>query len=115
GDRPLEFRWQVTRIGALAQGEYPLGGKGAAFARAAAGLGIGRTRLVEPDGAATHETFVGPAVELGAGLRLDDLWTRGLGMSLGGSFEYAPIIGNELGERHDSGGVRVRYGLSYTW
>jgi hypothetical protein len=36
-------------------------------------------------------------------------------MALGASFEYAPIIGNELGERHDSGGVRVRYGLSYTW
>jgi hypothetical protein len=115
GDRPLEFRWQVTRLGALAQGEYPLGGKGAAFARAAAGLGVGRTRFVDQDGAAAHETHVGPAVELGAGLRLDDIWTRGLGMSLGGSFEYAPIIDNELGERHDSGGVRVRYGLSYTW
>jgi hypothetical protein len=52
GDQPLEFRWQITRIGALAQGEYPLGGRGAAFARAAAGLGIGRTRFVDQDGAA---------------------------------------------------------------
>jgi hypothetical protein len=115
GERPMRFRWQTTRIGALAQGERRLGRSFAAFARAAAALGVGRTHFTGGDGAVTHETFLGPAVELGAGLRVDDLWTRGLGMSLGGSFEYAPIIENELDERHDSGGVRVRYGLSYTW
>ncbi len=115
GEQTLRFRWQVTRIGALAQAERRLARRLAAFARAGAGLGIARTRFVDQDGAVTHETHAGPAVELGAGFRIDDLWTRGFGMSLGGSFEYAPIIENELGERHDSGGVRVRYGLSYTW
>jgi hypothetical protein len=115
GEQPLRFRWQTTRVGALAQGERRLAGSLTGFARAAAGLGIGWTRFVDQDGGATGETFAGPAVELGAGLRLEDVWVRGLGMSLGGSFEYAPIIENELGERHDSGGVRVRYGLSYTW
>jgi len=114
GEQTLTFRWQTTRIGALAQGERRLVGKLAAFGRADAGLGIGWTRLVQDD-AVTREVFAGPAVELGAGLRLDNVFTRGLGMALGGSFEYAPIIENELGERHDSGGVRVRYGLSYTW
>jgi hypothetical protein len=115
GDEPLRFRWQTTRVAALAQGERRLGRGFTAFARAAAGLGIARTRFVDQGGAATHETFAGPAAELGAGLRIEDLAVRGLGMSLGGSFEYAPIIENELGERHDSGGFRARYGLSYTW
>jgi len=115
GEQTLRFRWQTTRIGALAQGERPLGRTLTAFARAAAALGLGWTRFVDPDGAVTTEVFAGPAVELGVGLRLENLWWHGLGMSLGGSFEYAPIIENELGERHDSGGVRLRYGLSYTW
>jgi len=115
GEEPLRFSWQITRVGALAQAERPLGRRFTAFGRAAAGLGLGWTRLVGPDGAVTREVFAGPAVELGAGLRLEDIVLRGLGMALGTSFEYAPIISNELGERHDSGGVRVRYGLSYTW
>jgi hypothetical protein len=115
GVAPLEFRWQTTRVGALAQLERPLGRTLAVFGRAAAALGLGWTRFVDQDGAVTREVFAGPAVELGAGLRLENVWTHGLGMSLGGSFEYAPIIENELGERHDSGGVRLRYGLSYTW
>ena len=114
GEEPLRFRWQVTRIGALAQAERPLGQTLTVFGRAAAGLGLGWTRLVGQDGAVTREVFAGPALELGAGLRLENLVLHGLGMSLGGGFEYAPIISNELGERHDSGGVRVRLGLSYT-
>jgi hypothetical protein len=115
GVEPLEFRWQITRVGALAQLEHPLGRTLAVFGRAAAGLGLGWTRFVDQDGDVTREAFAGPALELGAGLRLENIWTHGLGMSLGGSFEYAPIIENELGERHDSGGARLRYGLSYTW
>jgi Caspase domain len=115
GEQTLRFSWQTTRVGALAQGDRMLGRGFAAFARASAGLGIARTRFVDQDRAATHETFVGPAFELGAGLRIEDLWLDGFAMSLGGSFEYAPIIENELGERHDSGGFRARYGLSYTW
>jgi hypothetical protein len=115
GEQPLRFRWQTTRVGALAQGEHRLGRTLTAFARGAAALGIGWTRFVDQGGAVTREVFAGPAVELGAGLRLENLWRHGLGMSFGGSFEYAPILENELGERHDSGGVRFRYGLSYTW
>jgi hypothetical protein len=111
----LRFQWQTTRVGALAQGERRLGAGFTAFARAAAGLGIARTRFVDRGGTATRETHVGPAAELGAGLRIEDLAVRGLGMSLGAGFEYAPIIENELGERHDSGGFRARYGISYTW
>lgn len=115
GETPLEFRWRITRAGAAVQGERRLGSSFTLFARAAAGLGIARTRFTDARGDATHETFLGPAVELGAGLRYDDLFVRGLGMALGTSFEYAPIIDNELGETHDSGGTRVRCGFSYTW
>jgi hypothetical protein len=112
---PLRFSWTTTRIAAVAQAERRLSDTFTAFARGAAGVGIGRTRFLDQTDAEAQETFVRPAFELGGGLRLEDIWVRGLGMSLGGSFEYAPIIANELGERHDSGGVRVRYGLSYTW
>ena len=112
---PLRFSWTTTRIGAAAQAERRLSRSFTAFTRGVAGLGIGRTRFLDQSNAETRETFVRPAFELGGGLRLEDVWMRGLGMSLGTSFEYAPIIKNELGERHDSGGFRVRYGLSYTW
>jgi hypothetical protein len=115
GEAPLRFRWRTARVGALAQLERRFGGRLTAFARGAAGLGVARTRFVDQDGSSTLETFVGPAVELGGGLRLEDLFLHGLGAALGASFEYAPIIENELGERHDSGGPRARIGLSYTW
>ncbi|MCW5806490.1 MAG: caspase family protein [Deltaproteobacteria bacterium] len=117
---PQRFRWASNTVLAIARGEQPFAEHGffrrlGVYAQVGAGLTIDRTRFDEAMGDARTETFVGPALAVGAGLRLDSAWLSGVTLSAGYQFLYAPAITNLLDEKHGGGGNRVGIGISFSY
>ena len=117
---PLRFEWGTTLLQAIAQGELTAGEDGflkrvALYARAGAGVAMGRTRFDDQDDMTTRETFFGPALSGALGVRLEDLFKRGLGISAGYELQYHPTIENLTGDTHAGGGHRFSLGLSYSF
>jgi hypothetical protein len=62
----------------------------------------------------TSENYFGPVLAASAGL----FWMpfRPFGFVFQGAYAYVPVLRNELGEHHDSGGFSLSLGLRYrTW
>ena len=116
--KPLRFSWSTAMLGALVRAVQPFGERGLAghagiYAQLGAGLGFGSTQLTDQDDRRTNQTFVGWGTTLGAGLHVDG--NRGIGLSLGYEFDYAPVIDNLTGDTHVSGGHRLSAGVSYAY
>jgi hypothetical protein len=117
----LDFEWNTTSLlglGRVQKTANPdafihLGG----YAQLGAGLAIGRTRFVDQDGTATRQSFVGLALELGAGIYLEPRFLPGFAWSLGANVGWAPVIDNNIGQTHASGcnPYCVSSGLSYSY
>jgi hypothetical protein len=121
----LEIDWTLSSIMAVARGvqhyadEGP-GSKVGAYAQVAAGLGMGRTRFTDVDDSVTRESHLGPSLAASAGIEFGNSntpgrWGRGLTFSLGYELVYAPVIENEIGDTHASGGHRLTTALSYSY
>lgn len=83
-------------------------------ADAFAGLGIGRTRFIDQDDKVKTDTFYGPAFAISAGIGIDRFITDGLALWWTYQAGYAPVIENDIGETHDSGGHMLGMSLSYS-
>lgn len=121
----LDVDWTLDSIMAVARGvehfsdRAPGSGFGA-YAQVAVGLGMGRTRFTDFDGSVTRESHFGPAVAASAGLEwgnsnVPGRWGRGITYSLGYELVYAPVIDNEIGNTHASGGHRLTTALSFSY
>jgi len=114
----LRFSWSTIELGPLMRAAEPFAVpaaalRGAVYAQLGAGLGIGGTRFHDQDGRSTDQWFLGWALSAGAGVVLEG--DRGVGVTFGYQFDYAPVIENLTGDTHASGGHRLSAGLSYTY
>jgi hypothetical protein len=114
----LRFSWTTTTLAGLARGEYPLTDRPFAtnvslYGQGAVGLGIARTSFLDQDAMTTTQTFYGASLAIGAGIHIEG--RRGIGVSAGYEFDYAPIIDNLTGDTHAVGGHRATLGLSYSY
>jgi hypothetical protein len=79
------------------------------FAQLGGGLGWVHSKLES-----TSENHFGPVLAASAGLFYMPF--RPFGFILQGAYAYMPVLSNELGEHHDSGGFSLSIGLRYrTW
>jgi hypothetical protein len=72
------------------------------------GLAIARSRY-KRDGTDDKQYHFGPVLRASVGLTCHMFWRLGCFMQLG--YDYAPALANDVGDRHDSGGVHVSAGL----
>jgi hypothetical protein len=125
-EMPLRFDWSVMTLMGTARGIQQFAETGwlsraGVYAQVAAGLAMGRTRLLDQDDDAHYSTHFGPALSAGAGLHFGSpgVWKRlpdfimPLSMTLGYELVYAPAITNNAGDTHASGGHRLTLGIGY--
>jgi len=116
GDLSQEFDWSQWRLAFVGRAEQWMAATGfgshfSIYGQLMAGLGIGTTSLRNAEGMTFRDTHVGPAFGGGLGLHVD--FGRGIGASLGYSYDYAPVIKDLIGNTHAGGGHR--FGLSVTY
>lgn len=78
------------------------------FVEFALGLSIARSRY-HSDERDDRQKYFGPALHAGVGLTCHMFWRVGCFIELG--YDYAPALKNEIGDRHNSGGVSLSTGL----
>lgn len=78
------------------------------FVELAVGLAIARSHY-QSDERDDRQAHFGPALHVGTGLTCHLFWRIGCFMQLG--YDYAPALKNDIGDRHDSGGVSLTTGL----
>ncbi|MBS1123719.1 MAG: peptidase caspase catalytic subunit p20 [Deltaproteobacteria bacterium] len=110
---PLRFSWNTTTIGAMGHLEHPLWRQLFVYLDVAAGLGIGRTRFIDQDGKTLTNTYFGPSAFAGGGLGFHHVIVNELALTMGMRVGWAPVIENDIGTTHDSGGTFLGIGLSY--
>jgi hypothetical protein len=125
GDYPMRFESSLYTLMAVGRAEAPItrtgvGSRVKFYAQLAAGLGYGRTQLsAEQSGMTTRDGHVGLATSLGAGILIggddNNVWFKGLGLSFGYQLDYAPVIGNLVGDTHAAGGHHVTAAASYSF
>jgi hypothetical protein len=104
------FSWTSHGLAVQLRAGYPLaGGEVVPFAEAGGGLGFARTTLEIGDIDRVSESHYGYQLTGGIGLQVNP-WQR-FGFFAKGSFTYAPVIDNLLGDTHDSGGLSVATGI----
>ncbi len=111
---PLRFEWSTTMVGGVIRRDLHLTRRLLVGADAFAGLGIGRTRFIDQDDKVKTDTFYGPAFAISAGIGIDRFITDGLALWWTYQAGYAPVIENDIGETHDSGGHMLGMSLSYS-
>lgn len=114
GDLKNQLAWRTSAVMATARGDQPLGGsRWSVYAEAAAGLGVGTTTFSNAQNMTYHDTYFGPALAAGVGIRIHDLFTDGLGFRLGYELDYMPVIKDLIGNTHATGGNYLT--LAVTW
>jgi len=112
---PLRFEWTTTTVGAVIRRDLHLTRRLMVGGDLLAGLGIGRTRFIDQDDVVKTESFYGPSFAATAGIGLDNLFTiDGLALWWTYQMAYTPVIENDLGETHDSGGHMLGISVSYS-
>jgi hypothetical protein len=119
-DEVQTLDWSMLRAVAVGRAEQPLAESGvlsrlAVYAQLVGGVGIGRTRLTNVDRMRFADTHVGPAFGLGAGIHAKSPFVRGLGMTAGYAFDYAPVIRDLIGNTHAVGGHRITAALTFSF
>jgi hypothetical protein len=112
------FDWSTYTAAAVVRGELPFAGAGvgahfSVFAQLDAGLGVGRTQLVNAQNMTYDDTYFGPAFGAAAGLHVLGWVWPGLGASLGYAYDYAPVIKDLIDNTHATGGHRLTFALTY--
>jgi hypothetical protein len=106
------FTWRAWAIGAQLRGTLPLAGHWFyGYAQGGLGLGIARTEFNpgrEQDRTARDTDF---GVQLSAALGLRFMPWRHFGFYIQGGYTYAPILQNDLGDRHNSGDASFATGF----
>jgi hypothetical protein len=110
---PLTFRWSTTAVSALARINYPLFVRLRPFGQLAAGVGYGKTTLVDEVGMTHSDGSFGPVIAATGGLEYDSDWWPRFGASLSYSFAFAPVIENLTGDSHLGLGHWVGLDLHY--
>jgi hypothetical protein len=116
-DLVQQLQWtQYTLLG-IARGELPFVDHGVwshlgGYAQLGAGLGIGHTHLDGADGMVYRSTYGGPAVSAATGLRVE---LHHVGVGGGFAYDYAPVIKDLIGNTHASGGLRLTFGVDYSF
>ena len=115
GVRPgSEFEWRTHALSAGLRARAPLARHWfVLFAEATIGAGFGSSSLhheyITRPAASYRERHRGLAVRGEAGFIVG--FGRHVGMYAAAGYVYAPVLENELGERHDSGGITFTHGL----
>jgi hypothetical protein len=112
---PLRFTWSTYAFLATARLDHRPGfmPNTRIYTQLGAGLGIGRTTLRDEADREFHETSVGPVLAAGIGLAWDWPWQRRLSFGAGYTFAFAPVITNEIDDRHLGLGGFVELDVSY--
>jgi hypothetical protein len=110
---PLTFEWQTTALSALARINYPLLTRLRPFGQLAAGIGYGKTILVDEMAVEHTEGSFGPVLGATGGLEYDSDWFPRFGASLSYTFAFAPLIENVIGDNHLGLGHWVGLDLHY--
>jgi caspase domain-containing protein/outer membrane protein with beta-barrel domain len=107
------FEWSAYDIGLYARGTLPLlDGILNPYLQAGGGLSIGTSVFKDPVQASEvvdDQVHWGYHIEVGAGLNVM-IWDN-FGVFGQLNYTYAPVIGNELGDVHDSGGLSGLIGI----
>lgn len=108
------FDWSTHGIDLRVRGTYPLaGGVLVPFGEVGGGAARSKTSLQLGSHPADRQVFWGYQLGAAAGSHLMP-W-RHVGFTAKLSYVYAPVIDNELGETHDSGGVFFSLGARATF
>ncbi|MCB9656951.1 MAG: caspase family protein [Sandaracinaceae bacterium] len=106
------YRWRAWAVGLQLRGTLPLAGHWL-YGYAQGGVGLGIARTVFDPGRDQDRTvrITDYGVQLSGALGLRFMPWRHAGFYLQGGYTYAPILQNDLGDRHDSGGASIVTGL----
>jgi hypothetical protein len=111
---PLRFEWGTTTVAATARVEHAITGRSYGYLGGLAGVGIGRSQLHDQNDMTTRNLDVGYALGATAGIGCHDaVYIHGLDFELGARVSRTPVVENDIGQTHDSGGVYLGIGLSY--
>lgn len=113
--KPLRFTWSTYSFLATARLDHRPGfmPNTRIYTQLGAGLGIGRTTLRDEADRAFHDTSLGPVLAASAGLAWDWPWQRRLSFGAGYTFLFAPVITNEIDDRHLGLGSFLELDVSY--
>ncbi|HEU0034781.1 MAG TPA: caspase family protein [Kofleriaceae bacterium] len=111
---PLRFEWWTAAFGPALHLEKRVTRRLSTHADVDAGLAISRTHFVDQDDKASRDTFFGPSATLGAGFAFRGIWLDELAFTFDVRGTWQPVIENDIGDTHDSGGIFYGFGLSYT-
>jgi hypothetical protein len=107
------FGWSSYGLGAGVRGARPLlAGRLIPYAQVSAGPALGVTTWTDATGT-YHQTYFG--YFLGARIGAAFMPWRSLGLLVQAGYYYAPVIQNNVGDTHDSGGVAVQLGTRYVF
>ena len=106
------YRWRAWAIGLQVRGTLRLAGHWLyGYGQAGAGLGIARTSYNPSNEQERTDRRVDYGVQLAAAVGIRFMPWQHAGFYLQAGYNYAPILRNGLGERHDSGGTSIITGL----
>jgi len=111
------FSFQALGASISLRPQLPLSKHFVLYGQLGVGLGLGLTQMskrgTQDTSATQHETFLGPILAAAGGAQY--MAWRNLGFFLQLTYHYAPIITNNLGDTHDSGGPNLFFGTRLTW
>jgi hypothetical protein len=110
---PLDFNWSTTLIGPGIGLVLRAAPRIALFIDGTAALGIGRTRFSDQDENVTKETHYGWGLTSNIGVSVERLFGTHLALQVGFKIAFAPVIDNDIGDTHNSGGSFAGIGLGY--
>jgi hypothetical protein len=115
GGEPLRFSWATYGVIATARLDHRPGfmPNTRIYTQLGAGLGIGRTTLRDETDRAFHDTSLGPVLTAGVGLAWDFPWQRALSLGLGFTFAFAPVLTNQIDDRHLGVGQFLELDVAY--
>ncbi|MBK7156089.1 MAG: caspase family protein [Sandaracinaceae bacterium] len=106
------FHWRAWAVGLQLRGTFRLAGDWLyGYAQGGAGLGIARSRFNPGREQEPTNVRVDYGVQLSGALGLRFMPWDHMGFHLQVGYSFAPILQNDLGDRHDSGGVSIVTGL----
>jgi hypothetical protein len=109
------FGWSSYGLGAGLRGARPLlAGRLIPYAQVSVGPALGVTTWTDATGT-YHQTYFGYFLGARIGAAFMPLPWRSLGLLVQAGYYYAPIIKNDVGDTHDSGGVAVQLGTRYVF
>jgi hypothetical protein len=107
------FGWSSYALGVGLRGTLPLRrGRVIPFAQIGAGPAAAFTNWTDVGGT-TRQSYLGYHLDAGAGVLLMP-W-RSIGILAQAAYYYAPIIDNNFGQTHDSGGTAFQIGTRYVF